>query len=207
MKKIYKGLHRFQELYFKKDKDFFRKLSDGQSPEVLFITCIDSRIDPNLITQSRPGELLTLRTPGNIVPPFDMSENCNSSAATLEFSVLQIKVKHIIVCGHSDCRAMMALQRKTEGIANGSSFMDWIELAAPVRDAVKSTYTNKSNETMARHIEEENILYQMHNIQTYPFVNKAMKDGRLQLHGWHYDIGTGEIKTYIPSSDSFERVV
>src|SRR4030066_522787 len=111
MEKLYKGIHKFQESYFKKEENFFKRLSKGQKPEVLFITCADSRVDPNLVTQSKPGELFIVRNVGNIIPPHDAIKDKNSVAAAIEFAVMVLKIKDIIVCGHSNCGAMEALYR------------------------------------------------------------------------------------------------
>ena len=109
MKRLYKGILKFQESYYKKERKFFRRLSNKQEPDVLFITCADARVYPTLVTQSKPGELFIVRNVGNIVPPYDSIRDKNSVAAALEFAVLKLKVSDIIVCGHSNCGAMQAL--------------------------------------------------------------------------------------------------
>jgi len=109
MKRLYKGILKFQESYFKKERKFFRRLSNKQDPDVLFITCADARVYPTLVTQSKPGELFIVRNVGNIVPPHDSIKDKNSVAAAIEFAVLKLKVSDIIVCGHSNCGAMQRL--------------------------------------------------------------------------------------------------
>jgi len=206
MEKLYKGIHTFQQAYFKREEDFFRRLSESQTPEVLFITCSDSRVDPNLVTQSRPGELFIVRNVGNIIPPYDAIKDKNSVAAAIEFAVLALKVKDIIVCGHSNCGAMQTLYRDEKELDAMPHLRDWLKIVLPVRQIVADFYPNLSTESCQRVTEEENVLMQLNNIQTYPFVVKALNEGSLHLHGWYYDIGKGNICSYNPVKDVFEEI-
>lgn len=208
MEKLYKGIHTFQNSFFKKEEHFFRRLSERQTPEVLFITCADSRVDPNLVTQSRPGELFIVRNVGNIVPPHNAINDKNSVAAAMEFAVLGLKVTDIIVCGHSNCGAMQTLLMDEEEFEGMHHLREWMKLASPVRHIVNRFYpaAHASAEVRRRTAEEENILLQLSNIQTYPFVLKALEEGALHLHGWYYDIGTGDIFSFNPLIDKFERI-
>ncbi len=206
MEKLYKGIYEFKESHFKKEKDFFKRLSEGQTPEVLFITCSDSRVDPNLVTQSKPGELFIVRNVGNIIPPYDSIKDKNSVAAAIEFAVLGLKVKDIIVCGHSNCGAMQALYKDDSEFANMPHLKEWLKIALPVKHVVANFYPSISPVSCQRITEEENILMQLKNIQTYPFVAQALEQGNLYLHGWYYDIGTGSICAYNPNKDMFEEI-
>ena len=132
MNRFYKGIHKFQESYFKKEEKFFQRLSEEQKPDVLFITCADSRVDPNLVTQSRPGEIFIVRNVGNIVPPHDAIKDKNSVAAALEFAVLNLKVTDIIVCGHSNCGAMKTLYEDGQKLRQMPHVSEWLEMSAPV---------------------------------------------------------------------------
>jgi carbonic anhydrase len=207
VKKLYKGIHKFQEAFFKKEEDFFRRLSEKQSPEVLFITCSDSRVDPNLVTQSRPGELFIVRNVGNIIPPYDSIKDKNSVAAAIEFAVLDLKVKDIIVCGHSNCGAMQALFKDEKEFDDKPHLRDWLDIASPVKTVLERFYADLPEESRFRITEEENILIQLDNIQTYPFVAEALRKGELYLHGWYYDIGAGLMYAFNPAEDAFERIV
>lgn len=206
MKKLLKGIHTFQESYFKKEEDFFRRLSKKQTPEVLFITCSDSRVDPNLVTQSRPGDLFIVRNVGNIIPPYEAIRDKNSVAAAIEFAVLELKVSDIIVCGHSNCGAMLALCKDEKELVNMPHLRDWLKLAEPVKNIVSKYCQHVQSEARQKITEEENVLCQLHNIQTYPFVKKALSDGSTHLHGWYYDIETGNIYCYNLSEDGFELI-
>lgn len=206
MEKLYKGIHKFQGSYFRREEEFFKRLSKGQTPEVLFITCSDSRVDPNLVTQSRPGELFIVRNVGNIIPPYDAIKDKNSVAAAIEFAVLNLKVKDIIVCGHSNCGAMEALYKDERESANMPHLKDWLKLAEPVKNIVLKYYQQTSSEIRQRVTEEENILCQLHSVQTYPFIKQALDEGALHLHGWYYNIETGSIYYYNSSEDVFELI-
>jgi carbonic anhydrase len=206
LEKLYKGIHTFKASYFKKEKEFFKRLSAAQVPEVLFITCSDSRVDPNLVTQSKPGEIFIVRNVGNIVPPYDAIKDKNSVAAALEFAVLGLKVKDIIVCGHSNCGAMQTLYKDSSELSSMPHLRDWLNLASGVRDMVAKYYPNETGESKLRKTEEENVLMQLHNIQTYPFVADALINGTLHLHGWYYDIATADICSYDPADDVFKKI-
>lgn len=206
MERLYRGIRKFQERFLKEEKSFFRRLSKEQTPEVLFITCIDSRIDPNLITQSRPGEILTFRNVGNIIPPYDAEEDKNSVAAAIEVAVLVLRVKDIIICGHSDCYAMKVIYKTEAELKDVPHLREWLKIALSVKDFVNNTYSNYSGESPQRITEEKNVLVQLKNIQTYPFVKQAIKEGAIQLHGWYYDIGTGDVNIYNPITDKFENL-
>ncbi len=207
MKKLYKGIHKFQESHFKKEEEFFSRLSREQEPEVMFISCADSRVDPNLVTQSKPGELFIVRNVGNIVPPYDAIKDKNSVAAAIEFAVLMLKVKDIIVCGHSNCGAMHALYKDENELKSMPHLRDWLKIASPVKETLDVIYPDFSNKSRQRIVEKENILVQLRNIQTYPFVAKALEDRLLYLHGWYYDIGTGDVYAYDPVTENFDKIV
>ncbi len=206
MQRFIKGIHAFQESFFKKEEDFFKRLSERQMPDVLFITCSDSRVDPNLVTQSRPGELFIVKNVGNIVPPYDAIKDKNSVAAAIEFAVLELKVSDIIICGHTNCGAMQALYKDEKELSKMPHLRDWLKLADPVSNIVSKYYAETSAEIRQWVTEEENVLFQLQNIQTYPFVQEALKQGVLHLHGWYYNIGNGSIYYYNSSEDVFELI-
>ena len=206
MERLYKGIHKFQSAHFKRQEGFFRSLSTHQKPEVLFITCADSRVDPNLVTQSRPGDLFIVRNVGNIVPPHNAIRDKNSVAAALEFAVLELKVADIIVCGHSNCGAMRLLRRDAAAFQGMPHLQEWVQLAEPVRLIVERYYDGATEEQKERITEKENVLEQLRNLETYPFVEKSLVAGTLRLHGWYYDIGTGKVFSYNPGNDEFEAI-
>lgn len=207
MDKLYKGIREFREDYFKKEEEFFKRLSKGQSPEVLFVTCADSRVDPALVTQSRPGELFIVRNVGNIIPPFDALNDNNSVAGAIEFAVLSLKVNDIIICGHSNCGAIDALYKGEEEMKDMPHFRNWLDIARPVKDAVESLHPASPTDYLKRKTETENVLAQIENIQTYPFVVEALRKKELFLHGWYYDLAAGYMYSYDPNRNAFEKIM
>jgi len=206
MEKLYKGVLKFQESYFKQERDFFKRLSKGQDPDVLFMTCSDSRVDPQLVTQSGPGDLFILRNIGNIIPPFNALKDKNSTAAAIEYAVMVLKVSDIIVCGHSNCGAIRALLGDEKEIEDMPHLRDWLRIAHPVKEHVFSVFGEEPSEVIQCYTEKENVLEQLENIETYPFVEEAIKAGRLFLHGWYFDIATGRMSSYVPSANRFELI-
>lgn len=205
MDNLLNGIRGFKETYFKKEEELFKQLSQKQAPKFFLITCVDSRIDPGLITRTKPGDIFVLRNVGNIVPPYDAPADKNSAAAALEFAVLGLKVTDIIVCGHSNCGAMNALYKKPEELGNMPHLRDWLKIAANVKDSVASINPGLKGNDCQRMTEEQNILLQLKNIQTYSFIETALKEGAIRLHGWYYDIGAGDILVYNASLNTFEK--
>lgn len=147
-----------------------------------------------------------MRNVGNIIPPYDAIKDKNSVVAAIEFAVLMLKVTDIIVCGHSNCGAMEVLYKDERELTNMPHLKDWLKLAAPVKDIVLKYHSMIQSEARQRITEEENVLCQLHNIQTYPFVQEVLNAGVLHLHGWYYNIGTGSIYYYNSSEDFFELI-
>jgi carbonic anhydrase len=162
---------------------------------------------PTLVTQSKPGELFIVRNVGNIVPPYDSIMDKNSVAAAIEFAVLKLKVSDIIVCGHSDCGAMLALAGDEHDLSPMPHLRDWLHVAAPVKAAVDAYYAESSGKSYQRVLEEVNVLTQLKNIQTYPFVSEALEKGHLFLHGWYYEIVSGRVYIYDPHTNMFNNLV
>ncbi|CAM5343877.1 carbonic anhydrase [Streptomyces aurantiogriseus] len=176
----------------------FAKLAHGQSPQVLFITCSDSRVVPALITGARPGELFELRTAGNIVPPY-ASEHPTSEAATIEYAVEVLGVRNIVVCGHSHCGAIGALVRGDD-LTAVPAVREWLTNAA---DEPKCSDT--ADPTVAEAV-QNHVLAQLLRLRSYPCIEKRLQTGELQLHGWFYEVHTGIVREHRAQSDTFETL-
>ena len=200
MQNLIEGLHHFQQSVFGTQQELFERLSQGQSPETLFITCSDSRINPNLLTQTQPGDLFILRNAGNLIPPY--SPIAGGEAATIEFAVKGLKVKEIIVCGHSHCGAMDGLLHP-ERTEDFPALNRWLEHAEVTRRVVAELYPSKTPEARLNVAIQENVLAQMENLRTHPSVATALATGRIRIHGWVYKIETGEIFGYQPEKRQF----
>lgn len=200
MQKLIKGIHQFRTENFRPLQGLFEQLAKGQSPETLFITCSDSRIDPNLLTRSKPGDLFILRNAGNIVPAHGAVNG--GEAATIEFAVAGLGVKDIIICGHSHCGAMQALL-KPERVAQFPAVASWLSHAETTRRIVHDNYGHLDDERLVTATVEENVLVQLENLRTLPAVASRLVRGDLHLHGWVYKIETGEVFAYDTSSGQF----
>lgn len=203
MQKLIQGLHHFQDNIFSSQRDLFERLAQGQSPEALFITCSDSRINPNLITQTQPGDLFILRNAGNIIPPFGAANG--GEGATIEYAVAALGVKDIIVCGHSHCGAMGGLL-KPEALLELPAVQNWLSHAEATRRIVKANYQHLSGGDLLTAAIEENVLVQLENLRTHPAVAAAIARGALNLHGWVYKIETGEVFAYDPEQEQFQPI-
>ncbi|HEY1100747.1 MAG TPA: carbonic anhydrase, partial [Myxococcota bacterium] len=190
MKKLLDGIHKFQSSYFGEHKTLFQKLAKGQTPETLFITCSDSRISPNLITQTDPGDLFILRNAGNLVPPYGAMPS--GEAATIEYAIDVLGVKDIIVCGHTHCGAMKAVLDPT-GLDELPAVKSWLTHAECTRRVMKKHYATIPEDHKLTTCVEENVLAQIENLRTHPAVYAAMLDGRVRVHAWVYQIEPGKV--------------
>ena len=200
MQKLIQGIHDFQQAGFQPLESLFKELAKGQSPETLFITCSDSRIDPSLLTRSRPGDLFILRNAGNIVPPHGAVRG--GEAATIEFAVSVLGVRDIIICGHSHCGAMKGLLHP-ETLSAVPAVADWLQHAETTRRIVNDNYTHLEGDALVTATIEENVLVQLENLRTLPSVASKLVRGSLRLHGWVYKIETGEVFAYEVGSGQF----
>jgi carbonic anhydrase len=200
MQKLIQGIHEFRQEDFLPLQGLFEQLAKGQNPETLFITCSDSRIDPNLLTRSKPGDLFILRNAGNIVPPNGAASG--GEAATIEFAVAVLGVKDIIICGHSHCGAIKGLL-EPEQIASLPAFSSWLSHAETTRRIVRDNYGHLSGDLLVTATVEENVLVQLENLRTLPAVGSRLVRGDLHLHGWVYKIETGEVFAYELTSGQF----
>ena len=186
----------FQEVTHKSLQARFAKLATGQSPDTLFIGCADSRLVPSLLTASGPGDLFVTRNPGNFVPPSDPQIPAEATLASLEYAVRALTVKNIIVCGHSDCGAMKALQ------AGGAKELPYV--AAWLRHSEGLTAKDKNLDLPS--LTKRNIIRQLRHLRSHAFVAEREAASKLTLHGWYYDIGEGRIDVLDEQSGEFECV-
>ena len=203
--KLIEGVHKFRTDEFGNYRKLFRKLSqEGQNPHTLFITCSDSRVLAELITQSKPGDLFVVKNVGNIVPPSSVVGTTNSTAAAIEYAVESLRVSDIVVCGHTQCGAMDALLRGLPEPNTQPHLSKWLALAAPVRQVLQTEYTHlQSHAEQVTAAGEENVLFALENLSTYPCVKNRLADGSLRLHGWFFTIATAELFAFDPDSKQF----
>ena len=195
MKAIVDGVLRFQNEQQPTKQALFDQLAGAQSPDVLMVTCADSRIDPGLITQTQPGDLFICRNAGNIVPP--LPGYSGDIAASVEFGVAALGVKHIIVMGHTDCGAMKGAMNR-EAVASLPKVYEWLGYA---EDAAGAAEDNPDDPLLA--VTEANVLLQLQNLKTHPAVSAGLEAGTLDLHGWVYHIGSGAVTCHDTAASKF----
>lgn len=203
--KLIKGNIRFREKYFAKyEQDFQTLVKQGQKPKTLFIGCSDSRVVPDLIVDANPGDMFILRNVGNFVPPFKADNDFHGSAAAIEYAVSILKVKYIVVCGHSHCGACAALyddMPKSEELVH---VRKWLSLGIKAKEHTLSVVDkNARHEEILRATERFSITFQLQNLLTYPAIRARLKDGSLTLHGWYYKIEDGTIEYYDEDKKEF----
>jgi carbonic anhydrase len=204
MEKLVEGFKKFQREVFGAKRELFSRLSENQAPRALFITCSDSRIDPTLLTQAEPGELFILRNAGNIVPSY--GETMGGSTATIEYAVAVLGVKHVIVCGHTDCGVMRALLHP-ETVEDLPAVKNWMIQAETTRRIVRENYADLKGEELLVTTIQENVRIQLDHLRTHPAVAVRLRRGTLTLHGWVYSIPTGDIWAYDENKDVFVSLV
>lgn len=199
MKSIVDGVIKFQQHAFPALSSLFKELATTQSPSALFITCSDSRVVPELLTQQDPGDIFVIRNAGNIVPSY--SSEPGGVTATVEYAVAVLGVTDIVVCGHSDCGAMTAIS-SCKCLDHLPAVASWLRHA----DSAKVVNASRSHASPAARLNSmvrENVVAQLVNIRTHPSVALALEQGRLNLHGWVYDIETGSIVALDGETNSF----
>lgn len=201
MQQLISGLHKFESEIFGSLQGLYKQLAQGQHPHTLFITCSDSRIDPLLLTQSKPGELFILRNAGNIIPPY--GSGAWGEAATIEFAVGGLGVENIIVCGHSLCGAMKGL---LEPPPDFPALTAWLRHAEATRRIVADLYRDRNAADQLNVAIQENVLLQIEHLRTHPVVASALVAGKLRIYGWVYKLETGEVFNYNPQAQQFEKV-
>jgi carbonic anhydrase len=201
MQKLIKGLHKFHNEVYNSNIDFFKNLASGQSPEVLFITCSDSRINPNLITQTEPGDLFVIRNAGNIVPPYGASMN-GGETATIEFAIAGLGIKDVIICGHSHCGAMKGLLNP-QMIADLPAMKEWLKNAEATKRIMFEHYKELKDDALVTATVEENVLMQLENLKTHPVIASRLSRDQLRLHAWVYKMETGMVFKYDENSGQF----
>jgi carbonic anhydrase len=195
------GYRSFRSKYDSEHEVFLRLAEEGQDPKVMWIGCADSRVVPELITGADPGELFDVRNIANVVPP-STSTACATGAA-VEYAVRHLRVEHIVVCGHTDCGGIAALESDLDA-AEDSHIVAWIEHARPAREAVLAA--GVPDDARSRATVETNVLIQLDNLRTYGCVADAVRAGRLKLHGWLYDLAEGRIRAHDPATGDWQLI-
>ena len=185
--KIKKGNAVFINKFKENEKLYLDLVENGQHPKVLWVGCSDSRVVPEFTVNANAGDLFVIRNIANIIPPQDADETCTSSV--LEYAVLHLNVGHIVICGHTGCGGINAL---IDGTPKDSKVHDWLEHASPAKETAKNSNTDSLELETIR----ENILLQANNLLTFDYVAKRVKEDKIQIHKWLYDMESGKISYF-----------
>ena len=205
--KFLDGIEIFQQQHFGENPELASTLVDGQKPQALLIGCCDSRVDPAVLLDCDLGDLFILRNIANLVPPYLKSNEYHGVSSSLEYAVCHLEVSDIIILGHSECGGIEALMESANSGETGEFIGRWVNIAASARDKVLQDLPEESQEKQARGCEKEAILVSLKNLMTFPWVKDRVSKGQLSLHGWYYNIGTGQLRYYNQLSGEFEILV
>jgi carbonic anhydrase len=206
MNRLFKGYMNFREEDFQSHRELFKELGRGQQPHTLFVGCSDSRVVPNLITQTHPGELFIIRNVANIVPPYRITEEYVATTSAVEYAVQELMVDSIVVCGHSNCGGCAAMNMSEEQLAHMPHVRKWLAVSKEVKGRVDRLMQGDSPEEREWLTEQVNILVQMRNLLTYPYIRSRYEEGKLNIYGWYYIIETSEIYNFNDEKEIFELI-
>jgi carbonic anhydrase len=203
MEKLIAGVRAFHAGPFSDNREFFeRSAARAQQPSALFITCSDSRINPNLITQTEPGDLFLMRNVGNLIPPHGAG---GGEAAAIEYSLEVLGIRNIIVCGHSQCGAIQAILER-QRLAHLPAVQEWCDHAEATRRIVAKKWPGKYHSDLAAIAAKQNVLVQIEHLKTHPCVAARRATFDLEIYGWYYDIGAGAIEQYDDGTGEFQSL-
>jgi carbonic anhydrase len=202
--KFIAGFERFQTKYFRKQDSIYAPLCKGQHPCAMVISCSDSRVDPAMLTGAAPGDMFVVRNVANLVPPYHHDSEAPGIRGAIEFAVKSLEIEHIIVLGHSHCGGIQALM-DGEGITQQRyEFIGpWVSIAKRARERVLRELPHKPPHLQARACEQAAILISLDNLLSFPWIRERVDDNTLALHGWHFDIDTGELLAYSTETATF----
>jgi len=198
------GFRRFRETYYEQNRPLFDALArKEQSPQVMMISCCDSRVDPALLFASEPGDLFVIRNVANLIPPYAPDSQYHGTSAALEFAVCGLKVKHAVVLGHSRCGGVRALLQDVSEDAASDFVRPWMEIAAPARDRARWRAAGQPDEVLRKVCEQETVQVSLANLMTFPWIRERVETNQLQLHGWYFDLENGELYALQRSDGAF----
>lgn len=203
MLRLAAGVIRFQNDVYPKKKDLFEDLSKGQEPEALFIACSDSRVEIAMITQTEPGDLFVVRNAGNIVPPH--TDHTGGVIASIEFAVAALEVPHVVICGHTDCGAMKGAMNP-EAVDALPRVKEWLGFSKAAVETTNVLGKGLSDDERLLMLLEQNVVLQLRHLKTHPTVARRLAAGDLEVHGWLYDIRTGDVHAYDEAQGKFVTV-
>lgn len=204
--KLLEGVVRFRNEDFLEHQKLFSELGETQDPHTLFIGCSDSRLVPNLITNTLPGELFVVRNIANLVPPYRVSAEFAATTAAIEYAVVVLNVENIVVCGHSNCGGCSTLYLPEEKLNEIPNVKKWLELAEPIKKKVLEEVKDEDEKIRNWHTELLNVVEQLKHLLSYPFIKERYDRGEIKLYGWYYVIETGDVYDYDIETREFKLI-
>lgn len=208
LNRLLQGFADFRLGYWSEHRDLYAKLAtEGQSPETLVIACADARVDPGILTRSQPGDLFTIRNVAAMVPPYTPDSNARAASAAIEFAVRGLGVGEIVVLGHALCGGVRALVQAEGPMVQGYEFLGpWIEIGRDARNRAVAALGGRTAEEVQRGVEQANVLSTVANLMTFPWIVERVREGKIALHGWWFDLQDGWLHAYDPTTLRFEEV-
>ncbi len=202
---LVKSHKQFKEEYGKKYSSLFQKLvEEGQSPKTLFIACSDSRVVPNLITYTKPGDLFIARNIGNFVPPFCPDSEASSTPAVIEYALSVLNVDNIILCGHTECGACKSLHQEIpEDDIEMTNIRKWLKFGNSAKEQAVALVGTQDKKRLYSATEKFNVIEQLKNLLTYPAVKRKVAEGEIFVQGWYYHLDSGEVEYFDPVEHQF----
>lgn len=209
--KFIAGFRRFRARYYADEESIYRRLSQGgQSPKTMIIACSDSRVDPGMLAGASPGEIFVVRNVANLVPPFESQGKFHGVSSAIEFAVVNLRVENIIVLGHRQCGGIRTLMMSEKNLKPTSFVAKWMQIAAPAKEKVLAAnpvaFTPEQQDALCRHCELESIVISIENLKTFPFIQEALTEARLELHGAYFDLESGELYELDHQTRSFQSL-
>ena len=193
IEKLKTGYARFRKDYFQRNREQLEALALSQAPEVAMVSCCDSRVDPGILFDVKPGEIFVIRNVANLVPPFETKGDYHGTSAALEFAVTCLKVKQLVILGHANCGGIRALM-ENEATIKPDGFIDsWMQIAAPAKKEVLQRSELTTPEQKIDACEQTAVKYSLQNLLTYPWIRSRVEAGTLDLVGCYYDLRSGEL--------------
>lgn len=190
--KLIEGYREFYDTYFVKQPDVYKTLlKNGQSPKTLVIACSDSRVDPAILLNARPGDIFVIRNVANLVPPYEQDKHTlHGTSAAIEFAVEYLNIESILIIGHEDCGGIKALLNDHK--CPREFIDDWLEIIQFAKD--KTRLSEKTHESSCETCAKEAIRISLKNLETFPFIKRKIEQGKLELHGWYFSLESGKIE-------------
>lgn len=211
LERLLKGFADFRLGYYREHLDLFEKLaSEGQSPKILIVGCADARVDPGILTQTKPGDIFTVRNIGAMVPPAQIppDQHQHGTSAAIEFAVRGLAVEHIVILGHALCGGIAALvDGEASAFADFDYLSTWTSVAREVRDEVVQRLEGQPREKIIRAVEQAAVVNSVRNLMGFPWIAAAVAEGRLMLHAWWFNLTEGQLYAFNTATAAFEPVL